>query len=250
MNGKDIFLGLKYIGDDLIEKAEYGQFPTKAEHTATQKKRMSIRRPFLIAAIIAMMLLLVGCAVVYVLSMKEIKLGEQQSIYDSFSYDPDTGMPIEYLGKETVIEQALSFAGMKDTPTYKAAREWYDFKQSYDPDYEIRNSVWGNEPSFPAQYNGYGLYTQEMKDHLDDILNKYDLKLRGAYIPFRTTKQLFRAMGINSVLNNDTAEMRIHQASYYENGNLDLVFFMDVPGDSAVEAINNTFGCLYYRRKD
>lgn len=169
MNGKDIFLGLKYIGDDLIEKAEYGQFPTKAEHTATQKKRMSIRRPFLIAAIIAMMLLLVGCAVVYVLSMKEIKLGEQQSIYDSFSYDPDTGMPIEYLGKETVIEQALSFAGMKDTPTYKAAREWYDFKQSYDPDYEIRNSVWGNEPSFPAQYNGYGLYTQEMKDHLADF---------------------------------------------------------------------------------
>ena len=52
MNGKDMFLGLKYVGDDLIEKAEYGQFPTKAELTATQKKRMSIRRPFLIAAII------------------------------------------------------------------------------------------------------------------------------------------------------------------------------------------------------
>ena len=26
MNGKDIFLGLKYVGDDLIEKAEYGRF--------------------------------------------------------------------------------------------------------------------------------------------------------------------------------------------------------------------------------
>ena len=186
----------------------------------------------------------------YMLSLKEIKLGEEQSTYDAFSYDPDTGMPIEYLGKETVIEQALSFAGMKDTPTYKAAQEWYDYKQSYDPNHEIQNSVWGNEPTFPAQYNGYGLYTQEMKEHLDDILKKYDLKLRGAYIPFRTTKQLFRAMGINSVLNNDTAEMRIHQASYYKNGNLDLVFFMDVPGDSAVEAINNTFCCLYYRRKD
>ena len=33
MNGKDIFLGLKYVGDDLIEKAEYGEFPTKAEKT-------------------------------------------------------------------------------------------------------------------------------------------------------------------------------------------------------------------------
>ena len=26
MNGKDIFLGLKYVGDDLIEKAEYDTF--------------------------------------------------------------------------------------------------------------------------------------------------------------------------------------------------------------------------------
>lgn len=251
MNGKDIIWSLKNVSDSIVEEAEYGAFPVRADNTVKKEQTHRVlRRPFLVAAIIAMMLLLVGCAVVYMLSMKEIKLGEEQSTYDAFSYDPDTGMPIEYLGKETVIEQALSFAGMKDTPTYKAAQEWYDFKQSYDPDYEIRNSVWGNEPAFPAQYNGYGLYTQEMKDHLDDILNKYDLKLRGAYIPFRTTKQLFRAMGINSVLNNDIAEMRIHQASYYENGNLDLVFFMDVPGDSAVEAINNTFGCLYYRRKD
>ena len=35
MNGKDIFLGLKYVGEDLIEKAEYGEFPTTAGKTAT-----------------------------------------------------------------------------------------------------------------------------------------------------------------------------------------------------------------------
>ena len=134
MNGKDIFKGLRYIDDDIIEEAEFGMFPAKTVHR-------TIRRPLLVAAIIALTLLLVGCAVVYILSLKEIKLGEQQTAYDSFSYDPVTGLPVEYLGKETVIEQALSFAGMKDTPTYKAAQEWYDFKQSYDPDYEIRNSV-------------------------------------------------------------------------------------------------------------
>ena len=117
MNGKDIFKGLRYIDDDIIEEAEFGVFPAKTVHR-------TIRKPLLVAAIIAMMLLLVGCAVVYMLSLKEIKLGEEQSTYDAFSYDPDTGMPIEYLGKETVIEQALSFAGMKDTPTYKAAQEW------------------------------------------------------------------------------------------------------------------------------
>lgn len=250
MNGKDIFLGLKYVGDDLIEKAEYGQFPASAKKTTTGKERLSVRKSILIAAVIALTLLLVGCAVVYMLSLKEIKLGEQENSYDSFSYDPNTGMPIEYLGKETVTEQVLSFAGMRDTPAFQAAQEWFDFKQAYDPDYEIRSSAWENEPDFPAQYTSYGLYTEEMKDQLDRILDKYDLKLKGAYIPFRTTNQLFRAMGIESVLTNNAAEMRIHQAEYYENGNLDLVFFLDVPGDTSTEAIENTFGCLYYRRKD
>ncbi len=64
MNGKDIFLGLKHIGTDLIQEAEFGSFSTQAEETES-KNRRSFRRPLLIAAIIAMALLLVGCAVVY-----------------------------------------------------------------------------------------------------------------------------------------------------------------------------------------
>ena len=76
MNGKDIFLGLKYVGEDLIEEAEYGAFPASKQKSGGTTH--GIRRPLLVAALIAMMLLLVGCAVVYVLSMKEIKLGEQQ----------------------------------------------------------------------------------------------------------------------------------------------------------------------------
>ena len=64
MNGKDIFLGLKYVGDDLIEKAEYGQFPAKEDIMTVANKRKLIRRPFLVAAIIAMLLMLVGCALV------------------------------------------------------------------------------------------------------------------------------------------------------------------------------------------
>ena len=84
MNGKDIFKGLRYIDDDIIEEAEFGMFPAKTVHR-------TIQRPLLVAAIIAMMLLLVGCAVVYMLSLKEIKLGEEQSTYDAFSYDPDFG---------------------------------------------------------------------------------------------------------------------------------------------------------------
>ena len=54
MNGKDIFRGLQYIGDDLIENAETGQFP--AQNQESGKTHRPIRRPLLIAALIALLL--------------------------------------------------------------------------------------------------------------------------------------------------------------------------------------------------
>ena len=63
MNGKDIFLGLKYIDPDLVEEAEFGSFP----------KARTLRRPLLVAAVIALTLLLVGCAVSFIVSVVVIQ---------------------------------------------------------------------------------------------------------------------------------------------------------------------------------
>ena len=66
MNGKDIFLGLRYVGDDLIEKAEYGQFPvTEVPVQKKEKPHRRIPRPILVAAILAMLLMLVGWAALF-----------------------------------------------------------------------------------------------------------------------------------------------------------------------------------------
>ena len=251
MNGKDIFLGLKYIGDDLIEKAEYGEFPTKAEKTEKKANtRKLIRRPFLVAAIIAMMLLLVGCAVVYVLSMKEIKLGEQQVTFDVYNDDPNVGDPFAPIGQETRTQQVLTLAGVGQTPAAQAAREWYGFLENYDPDYEIKKSVWGSEPLFPEEYKGYGLYTQDMKDKLDEILQKYDLKLRGKPVEFQTGKLALKALGMENLrLPGSEASMSIGRADYYENGNLNLSFAITLPGENG-EAPEKTRGDLRYRSKD
>ena len=250
MNGKDIFLGLKYVGDDLIEKAEYGEFPTKAEKTEKKANtRRLIRRPFLVAAIIAMMLLLVGCAIVYVLSMQEIKLGEQEVTYDVYDFDPRSGEAVAYVGQDTMTQQVLTLAGLSNTPAAKAAREWYDFTKEYDPDGTIRREVWGNEPEFPAEYYGYGLYTQEMKDKLDEILLKYDLKLRGNEIGFPTAKLLFRALGIDSVQNPDSeAGLKVTYADYYDNGNLNLYLELSVPNEEGIH--EKASGYLRYRSKN
>ena len=251
MNGKDILIGLGYIGDDLIEKAEYNELPTNDE---TTEKHFSMRkwhyRPFLIAAIIAIMLMLIGCTVVYVLNLSGIKLGDQAATREIYEYDPNTGEALTYVGNESYTQQVLTLAGLNGTPASQAAREWYAFCKNYDPDREIQKSVWGNYPDFPAEYAGYGLYTQEMKDKLDEILGKYDLKLRGERIEFQTSKLLLRAVGVETVLNPDSnATIHIDHTAYYKNGNLDVYFNIALPDDSGTGS-GITNGYLYYRPKD
>jgi len=248
MNGKDIFLGLKYVGEDLIEEAEYGSFSSGAVKEERKQKRL-FRRPLLVAALIAVMLLLVGCAVVYVLTMQEIKLGDMTVTHDVYEYDPDSGEASDYIGQETQTLQVLTLAGLSGTPASRAAREWYTFCESYDPDRAIQKSVWGNYPAFPEEYAGYGLYTQEMKDKLDEILDNYHLKLRGNPVTFQTSKLLFRALGMENVLNpGSSARMKINHASYFDNGNLDLRFDITIPAMGSIDS-RTTTGYLYYRSK-
>ena len=65
MNGEDLFRGLNYVNAKFIDEAE----------TVTQLKGekiiLSLRRPVLIAAIIAMLLMLVGCGAVIYLTLAE-----------------------------------------------------------------------------------------------------------------------------------------------------------------------------------
>lgn len=251
MNGKDIFLGMKYVGEDLIEEAEYGDFGTHASKNETrQQSRRSLRRPLLIAAIVAVMLLLVGCAALYVLNVQGIKLGENQVTYDVYNDDPNVGDPFAPVGQKTETQQILTLAGMGETPASQAAREWYAFLESYDPNNAIRKSIWGSEPEFPEEYKGYGLYTQEMKDKLDEILDKYSLKLRGREVEFKSSKLLLKALGMENLLNADNeAKLSIGSASYFENGNLNLSFTVTIPGEDGAPS-EKTGGELRYRSKD
>ena len=243
MNGKDIFKGLRYIDDDIIEEAEFGAFPAKTV-------RRTIRRPLLVAAIIALTLLLVGCAVVYVLSMKEINIGQQQAYQDVFEYDPESGQAVAYLGQETVTEEVLTLAGLKGSPNYQAAQEWFAFKQTYDPNGEIKASVWKDLPEFPEEYAYYDIYTQEMKDKLDEILDKYNLNLIGRTVPFRTEELTLKALGIENIaVSGSNAIMELDYAAYQECGNLNMDFNFILPG-TAEEPELETRCHIYYTHKD
>jgi len=237
MSGEELFRGLSYIDTKYVEEAE------SVTHLQGEKKILSLRRSVLLAAIIAMLLMLVGCAIVYVLHIRDIKLGDQTVTYDIFDYDPITGEVYE--GKDSVHQQVLTLAGLPGTPASKAAREWYAFTETYDPDNKIKHSVWGNEPDFGEEYYSYYLYTQEMKDKLDEILDKYDLKLHGKCVAFKTPRQLMKALGIENVLNPGAdARINVGDANYYKNGELWLSFDITIPD------AEKTHGYLYYLPKD
>ena len=70
MNGKNLLIGLSYIDQKYIEESEQdipakkAITPARNQRTA-QSKRLSTKKIWLIAAVIALTLLLVGCAVAY-----------------------------------------------------------------------------------------------------------------------------------------------------------------------------------------
>lgn len=70
MNGKNLLIGLSYIDRKYIEESEQdipvkkAITPARNQHKA-QSKRLSTKKKWLIAAVIALTLLLVGCAVAY-----------------------------------------------------------------------------------------------------------------------------------------------------------------------------------------
>lgn len=246
MNGKDIFLGLKYIGADLVEEAEYGTFSAPTEKNAEETKHRRFRRPLLIAAIVAMTLLLVGCAVVYVLNMENLKLGQVQQTYDVF--DENT---LEYVGEETVTQNVLTLTGLKGTPGYQAAMEWFQFKESYDPDHVLHVELIQQEqlPTYPPEYDYYQIYTQEMKDTLDAIFDQYSLKPEGHKLEFRTVRNLCNALGIEKfhTAANDI-EITVDGGQARSNGNFNMNLEFTLPEEE--NGFGSTWGVLKWNRKD
>lgn len=243
MNGKDLFLGLSYIDRKLIEEAE--------TETLTVRKRRTLRRPLQVAALIALMLLLVGCGVVYVLKMQNMKIGEQEVTYDVFDYDPDSGEAVAYVGKNTTTQQVLTLTGLKGTPSYQATQEWFEFEKAYDPDYVIYDSLRGNYPEYPSDYDAYGPYTQEMVDKINEIAAKYDLKLLGKKMGLHGGRLFYEESGIDSLLvPGSKAEVDVESPSMYAGGSLHIsLMWLTMPEEEGQWQKRLTTS-LYFTKKD
>lgn len=229
MNGKDIFRGLQYIGDDLIENAETGQFPVQNQESG--KTRRPIRRPLLIAAVIALLLLLVGCAAVYVLKMEHVKIS---SGTDQRNYSLVDGVYVK--DPHTVSTTTLSMAGLKGSNAYKACADFYAYET------ELRTNA-----SASGDWAGYD---DAINAKAQELAEQYGLKPEGQPLTFRTTRNLCDALGVERfVRDSQDVSIDISQGFCRDSGNFFVLLSFAFPEDQGYE-VTYTSGALYWNRQD
>ena len=215
MNSNDLF-------DIIGETPErYVLDAANANTKVIPMRKRSPKRMWLIAAIIALILCLVGCAVAYILSLDNMILGTD-------FIEDRTGV--------TEPRTRLSLQGYVGSNSYQAAKEWFDFLQSYDPDGAIEFSDEAYNVEFPEDYQFYQLYSVEMKDKLDEICQKYDLELLGPVLVDVTADDMFRELGIKGILREDAqAEIEWSQGGpgyFFRNGTFEVECYITLTGEN------------------
>ena len=231
MKSIDLLKSLGNVKDTYVISAE--EFRQGKQQVKV--KRLSTKRALLIAAVIALTLLLVGCAVVYVLRMQNLHVGEYTT-YMPTIYDEDGNViPVE-TRKPT---QLLSIQGVH----MDALAEWVEFTNSYDQDGTIMAEAErasheggpGNPWDFPDNYHlTYGCYSQEMIDKLDEIVEKYDLKLLSAYTTCQRYEMsvMFEALGFDGMmLDSPKAKVEYADGDFHLEGSFWLELFLTMEGE-------------------
>lgn len=182
----------------------------------TYVKTISAKRVWLIAAVIILSLLLVGCTIAYVLSLQDMAFGEEVREY--------------YDGSSQTIT-LLSIQGIEGTPGYQATKEWYEWLETYDTDGAVYHSDEAFSEDFGEEYWEYNLYSREMKDKLDEICGKHGLELLGKIYDDPDTEAACKALQIPGILRPGVrAEVNWRNFCYYANGSFRLEDFVTLEG--------------------
>ena len=234
MNGQNLLMGLSYIDRKFIEESEMDALP--------KQNRRTVRRPLLVAAIVALMLLLVGCAVVYALRLQDMSIGKETytQIFD------DDGKFLDEPVEKT--RDIITTYGHNGDPIQQALTEWFAFLETYDPD----GALVDNNPDhaeIPNQYEyTYGCYTEEMAAKVDEIAAKYNLKLLEEWLPFQAWQSdiFLEESGIRSLVRSDSvAEVTRLSGMFYPPYNFDVG--IELSSDSLE---NDLWITVQYARKD
>ncbi len=224
MSGQDLFRGLNYVNLEFIEEAE------NTTQLKGEKKILSLRRPVLVAAIIGLLLLLVGCAAYFYSLQQLVVIDHTKEVIAVVEEDISkntTETISETAAGPCVAEKVLSLQGYKGSPAYLALQEWWE----YAIDYTIQNPElrFSSDYQRPEAYTKYPCYSQDMVDKVDEICNKYGLHLLGKST-FITDAAGMEANGLSGIL-SDEAAPRCFYGHLCEDGSFTASGELELSGD-------------------
>ena len=163
-----------------------------------KKKARPVYRTLLIAAAVAA--LLIGTALaVYQITIQDTLTGERYTQKIKVWDDEASGEP-EYFEVERL---KMSLNGLPDSPEYKAAVEWTEWNTAWqeenpDPRAELGvDDSWHETPDNYAYF--YGASFNEQAEKLDEIAEKYGLKLHTVRAPLETEEELCAVLGVSEL---------------------------------------------------
>ena len=220
MSGQDLLTGFTFVRAEYIQESALDRIPRSG--------MVHKRRFLLIAAVVVLSLMLIGCAAVILLRLDAMQIDQQE--YTRPMYYLEDGQTVPAAQTQQAV---LSLQGILGSPSMEAAREWYEFEESYDPDRTLMMKA--DQAGFvpPEEYQAYGVYTQEMIDKVDEICQEYGLQLAGKEVLVQPYQQdvFFQALGLDGLLKEGSdAKMGTGAGYFYGCGNFQFEFDLTVDG--------------------
>ena len=231
MNGQNLLIGLSHIDRKFIEESENDTVSgMKGTYEKSGKGRKVFRKPLFIAAIIGLLMLLIGCTA-YFYSLQQLVVIDNTKeviavVEEDISENTTEKFP-EIDAGPYVAEKVLSLQGYEGSPAYQALQEWSE----YAIDYTIQNPElrFSSDYQRPEAYTDYPCYSQDMVDKVDEICSEYGLHLLGKST-FITDADGMEANGLSGVL-SDEAAPRCFYGHLYEDGSFVASGELEFSGD-------------------
>lgn len=202
-------------------------------------KGISVNRVLLIAAIIALFLLMMGSTIMSFrlqhltirdpeeIPVKPAETNAQSSVSTEAEIHSTVPPATDMNGEEINL---ISLQGFMGSDSYAAFQEWQNFLDTYDTDKSI---LYANNHTFhpPEAYASYHCYSQELVDKIDEICEKYNLQPLGKRWHFTRGKDVFDAVGIESVFSSSEETGYLDFSGYcYKDGTFDVEGQLELTG--------------------
>lgn len=196
----------------------------------TEVRRISGKKILLLAALVSLLLMLVGCTVVYIFHLQDLKIGEHTVIAPESSSSETVEIDLD----------VLSLQGITGSANYLANQEWLAFTKSYEPEL---GDYWVSE----EEYWAYTVLDQVMVDKLDAICEKYGLQVIGKPWHEHVDCNAFLPLvGVKGLLNAESdAQLHIPQGRFFPGGSFTVYGSLTISGTE--ERMDLTYHCV---RKD